>query len=320
MLEPSKGSVGELPLKSIVEILSSLSNLDSLKIFLLSEKGIRNSTWARKELVLTQKRYYACLKNLVVAGLVEKKERMYKHTLLGTVCYKLGLGLHDTLLQGNRLKLANSLLSSQLMSAEEKRNVLYAISKKDRQGTFSIMDVLDDVKTITDYDVFIDEVVKMLDEAKESAYVATNKIDLRVSDSTLRIIDREVKLFFLSVEMRFSENVEVLRILMNPTSTRMIRRLLTSRELNIRVRKNLAYCFVVMDGKKGILELPHPLSQDFYIAFKFKNAYLGKKLIEVFNSLYEESKEDPRIAFIKKSLGLYKDLTGKIRTLYKDEA
>jgi len=323
MLKSNKKSAEktrELSLNAVAQVLSALNSPDALKIFMSSENGISSSTRTIKELGLTQKRYYVWLKRLIAAGLIEKRDGVYQHTLLGQVCQRLGTALQGTLIQGERLKLAEKLLTSNILSPTEQHNILRSISGNGLYGTIDITDILSNVRTIVNYDVFIEEVVKMIDDTKESAYLATNKVDLRVSNSTFRIIDRGVKLYFLSVEMGFSENIELLRMIMNPSSMGLIRRLLTSRELNIKVIKNLAYCFIVTDDENGILELPHPISQEFYVAFRFKNTYLCKKLIEVFNSLYETAKEDPRIAFTKKSLGLYKDLTGKIQEIYKDKA
>jgi predicted transcriptional regulator len=309
LVKKLEGENGRIPLNVIVELLSSLTSLDSLKIFMETENGITSSTRAIKELGLTQKRYYVWLKRQIDAGLVEKKNGRYKQTILGRVCMKLGTSLLDTLLQGERLELANTLLNSDTLSAMEKREVLRTISKNGSQGIFSVTDILYSVKTIVDYDVFINEINKILNSTEKSAYLATNKIDDRINEATLNCIDRGIKFYALSDESNFKENIEMLKIVLNPSSLGMIRKLLTSKDLNLRVIKNLSYSFIVSDNENGIIEMPHPLSQEFYVAFKFKNAYLCKRLIDIFHSLYEEAKEDPRIAFTKKTLGIPKTFT-----------
>ncbi len=309
LIKGLEGEDGGIPLNVIVELLSSLTSPDSLKIFMETEKGILSSTRAIKELGLTQKRYYVWLKRLIDVGLVEKKNGRYQQTLLGRVCMKLGTSLHDTLLQGERLELANTLLNSETLSAIEKKEVLRTISKKGSQGIFSVTDILYSVKTIIDYDVFINEINQILNSTKKSAYLATNKMDSRISEATFNCIDRGIKFYALSVETNFSENIELLKIVLNPSSLGMIRKLLTTKDLNLRVLKHLSYCFVVSDNENGIIEMPHPLSQEFYIAFKFKNAYLCKRLINIFHSLYEEAKENPQIKFTKKTLGISKTFT-----------
>ena len=134
-------SQDDTAINSVVEIFSSLTSSDSLKIFMKTEKGISSSTRAIKELGLTQKRYYIWLKRLIDVGLVEKKNGIYKQTLLGRVCSKLGESLQDTLLQGERLELANTLLNSETLSAIEKKEVLHTISKNGSQGIFSVTDI-----------------------------------------------------------------------------------------------------------------------------------------------------------------------------------
>jgi DNA-binding transcriptional ArsR family regulator len=307
-----EGEKGRIPLQVIVELLSALSSPDSLKIFMKTEKGIINSTRAIRELGLTQKRYYVWLKRLIDAGLVEKKHGRYRHTLLGKVCAKLGRSLQDTLLQGERLELANTLLNSATLSAKEKTDVLHAISKHGSQGLFSITDILHSVKTIVDYNIYINDITQILDSSKKSAYLAINKMDSRISDAIFNGIDRGVTFFILSTEIGFSENLEFLKLILNnPKTTGLVRKFIT-KEMNIKVVKSLDYCFIVSDEKRGLIEFPHPLTQDFYAAFRFENPYLCNRLIDIFHSLYEGAKEDPRIAFIKKTLGLSTSGSGKI--------
>ena len=301
-------------IEHVVELFSSLSSSDAVKIFLLSEKGIRNSTRARKILGITQRRYYSCLKKLRESGLVEKRKGVYHQTFLGRLFQKMWVSLHSAVNQRDRLSLADELLKSSILTFPEKEKVLRSISEPRLSKSTDYMDILYSVKTIVNYDVFIKEVVKLLNDAKKVAYVVTNKIDLRVKDATMSLIDRRVKFYFLSVERNFSENMELFNLLMNPTSIGLIRNLLTSRELNIRVVKNLSYCFVIVDGDNGLLELPNPISNDFYVAFQFTNAYLCQRLLEVFHSLYNKASEDPRIRFARRSLGLYQDLTRRTLT------
>ena len=79
------------------KILSSLANEDSLKIFYAADEGITSSTKTIKGLGLTQKRYYTRLNQLIKAGLIEKNENTYQHTMLGKICHKMGLTFIDAL-------------------------------------------------------------------------------------------------------------------------------------------------------------------------------------------------------------------------------
>jgi hypothetical protein len=292
--------------EEIEKVLASLASGDALKIFVEAGKGIESSTAAIKKLHTTQKKYYVWLKRLVEAELVEKRGNVYIHTMLGKLCYKMGESLLNALNLRDQLELADKVMKSDTLSIGEKDEILRSMSKESLFGTASLADVIHEVKMITEYDHFIEEVIKLLDGAKDGAYVATNKTDLRVKDAVFNVIDRGVKLYFLSSEGGFSENAEVLRMLLSPASIRIVRKLINSRELNIKVMNNLAFSFVIIDSEYGVIELPQLASQGFYVAFEFKNAVLCQKLISVFSSLYEKANEDPRIKFVKRTLRHYK--------------
>jgi sugar-specific transcriptional regulator TrmB len=307
-----EGEPGRIPLHVIVELLSSLTSPDAIKIFMKASTGIRNSTYTIQELGLTQKRYYVWLKRLIDTGLVEKQHGRYRQTLLGQVCAQLGRSLQDALRLGDRLDLADTLLHSATLSVQEKTTMLRAITTQGSQGLFNITDILYSVKTIVNYNMYINEIIQTLDSCQKDAYLAINKMDDRISDAIFNGIDREVTFYILSTESGFSENLEFLKLILNnPKTTGLVRRMIT-KEMNIRVVKKLDYGFIVSDEKRGLIEFPHPLSQDFYAAFRFDNPYMCTRLIDIFQALYEGAKEDPRIAFIKKTLGLSTTVSSKM--------
>ena len=286
-------------LDAITSLLSSLTNPDSLKIFRMCERGIHGSTESIKELGLTQKRYYTWLHRLVDVGLVEKSGKgVYRQTLLGKMCYEWGKQLADALSHGGKLELADKMMKSSSLSMREKEGVLHAISGAN------LFPTLNNVQMIDSYDRCMDEVVGLLDGAEKTAYLATSKRDFRVVDSLINIIDRGATIFALSSEMETSDSIEIVKMLLNPSSIKVIRKWITSKKFNIRVTKNLPYCFVVVDGEEGIIEIS--INPNLYVAFKFKNALLCQKLIDAFMFLYEEGKDDPRFKFAKKTLGLFK--------------
>jgi len=296
-------------IREMEKILSSLANEDALKIFIKAGGGIESSTQVIKELNITQKRYYIWLKRLIDAGLIEKRGKLYVQTMLGKICYKFGKATSNALEQRDQLELADKLMRSDTFSIREKEEVLRAISKKELFGTARLMDVIHEVKMIADYEDFADEVIKMLKNAKKCAYTLANKFDARIMEATFEVIDRGIKFYFLSSEdSGYKESIKVLKMLfLHPQMVKTVRGLLETKELNIRLlEEKLAYSFVVVDGEYGIIELPHPSSPDFYVAFKFKNVLFCQKLIETFNSLYERGREDPRISFARRYLSFRK--------------
>jgi len=301
-----EGLEDQAGIEDIEKVLSSLANEDALRIFVEAEKGIESSTQAITKLNLTQKRYYVSLKRLIEAGLVEKRENAYVQTILGRLCFKMGETLLNAVTQRDQLALADKLMKSNMLSSKEKEEVLGAISQKGLLGTATLADVIHEVKMITDYDYFMSEVIKLLECAEESAYLAANKVDLRVTDSLLKAMNRGVRVLTLTLETGLSESLDILKMILTPGSVKVIRDLLGSRELNARVTEKLSFSFVIVDGELGVIELPHPTKRDFYVAFEFRNAFFCQKLIDAFTSVYEKAREDPKIGMMRKYLSSYK--------------
>lgn len=288
----------------IVKIISSLASEDSIKILLACEKGIEKSTEVIKKIGLTQKRYYMWLGRLIEAGLVEKSQGSYRLTLLGKYCIKLGEVLASIANQRNNLQLLDKMMRSENLLESEKKNILKILSKsKLFTANISVDELIGGIEIITDYDTLIEEVIDLLDSAKERAYLATTKRDLRVVDSVLRVIMRKVDFYLLSGTNLLNVDMQLLRVLLSPELRNLLRDLMSLKNLNIRVSENVHYSFVIVDGEYGIVELPFPeKSNEFFVAFKFRNDAVCQKLIEVFNSLYGKAKEDPRIETLKRYL------------------
>jgi len=282
------------------DMLDALAHEDAIRIFLAAKDGITNSTELIKKLRLTQKRYYTRLKLLLDTGLLEKDEEGYRYTFLGSILYQKGTSFVNMLQQKDKLELADILAKSNVLSLKEKEELLTVFSNVGIPGT---PDILEQVKIISDYDEFADEVLSLLKNVKESTYMLTNKFDSRIMESTFKLIERRIRFFFISSEeIGFSDSLQALKILFfQPKVVTLLRELLSTQDINVRLSpENLLYSFVVGDCEYGIIELPHPSAQDFYCAFKFKSPFLCQKLIETFNSIYEKGKEDPRVDFARK--------------------
>lgn len=289
----------------IVRIISSLASEDSIKILLACEKGIEKSTEMIKKIGLTPKRYYMWLGRLIEAGLVEKNQGSYRLTLLGKYCIRLGGVLANIVNQRDNLELLDKMMKSEDLSESERKNILKILSKSKLFMTANVImdELLGETKIITDYDSLIEEVIDLLDSAKERVYLVTTKRDLRVIDSVLRVLAKKVDFFLVSGTNLLSVDMQLVRVLLSPELRNLVRDIMNLKNLNIRVFENVPYSFVVVDGEYGIVELPLPeKSAGFFAAFKFKNNAVCQRLIEVFNSLYVNAKEDPRIETLKRYL------------------
>jgi len=293
-------AVSRQTISKITGILNALAHEDAIKIFLYAKNRITNSTELIKKLGLTQKRYYTRLNLLLDTGILEKYEEGYRYTFLGNIVHQMSVSFANLLEQKDKLELADLLAKSNVLSLKEKEELLTVFSNVGIPGT---PDILEQVKIISDYDEFADEVLSLIKNVKESTYMLTNKFDSRIMEGTFKLIERKIRFFFISSEeIGFSDSLQALKILFfQPKVVTLLRELLSTQDINVRLSpENLLYSFVVGDCEYGIIELPHPSTQDFYCAFKFKSPFLCQKLIETFNSIYEKGKEDPRVDFARK--------------------
>jgi DNA-binding MarR family transcriptional regulator len=290
-----------------VEILSSLANSDSLRIFLACHEGIESSTRTIEEIGLTQKRYYTWLKRLIDAGLVEKRESAYVQTMLGKFCHRMGRALLNAIEKRDQLELADKLMKADTFSTKDKEEILHTISKSDLIGIASLSDIIHEVKMIGNRDDLISDIVGLIGNAKESAYIAVRGADERVLSAVATAVERGVRFSFLgSGERQFSEDMQTLRMIFTPALIKTMQKLISSKEISLRLIEELPYSFYVVDEEYGVVELPSPVYDDFCVAFEFRNEIFCRELVSAFNLLYEKGSEYPVIEFVEKYSTLYK--------------
>jgi len=290
-----------------VEILSSLANTDSLKIFLACHEGIESSTRTIEEIGLTQKRYYTWLKRLIDAGLVEKRENAYAQTMLGKFCHRLGTALSNAVERRDQLELADKLMKADTFSTKDKEEILHTISKSDLIGIASLSDIVHEVKMVGDHDDLIGDIVEFIGNAKESVYIAVSGADARVLDAVASAVERGVKLSFLaSEEKQLSEDMQTMRMILTPAMVKTMQKLISSKGISVRLAENLPYSFYVVDEEYGVLELQYPEYDGFCVGFDFRNEMFCRELVSAFNSLYEKGNEYPVVEFVEKYSALYK--------------
>jgi len=290
-----------------VEILSSLANSDSLRIFLACHEGIESSTKTIEEIGLTQKRYYTWLKRLIDAGLVEKRENAYAQTMLGKFCYRLGTALSNAVERRDQLELADKLMKADTFSTKDKEEILHTISKSDLIGIASLSDVVHEVKMVENQDDLIGDIAEFINNAKESVYIAVCGADARVLNAAASAVERGVKFSFLgSEEKQLSEDMQTLKMILTPAMVKTMQKLISSKGLSVRLAEKLPYNFYVIDDEYGVLELQYPSYDGFCVAFEFRNELFCKELVSAFNSLYEKGNEYPVVEFVEKYSALYK--------------
>lgn len=279
-------------LADMAQILSTLDNEDALQIFSATKDGIRNSTYAIKDLGLTKKKYYTRLKQLQDSGLIEKIRGIYRHTIFGSACYRLGEVFSKILSNRDHFDMLTRLKNVDAFSSAEKRKVTEALSIDE---TFGLSNLLSPVLMIDDYESLVREAVGLIDRAESEVYLATQYFDMQVVEANLRGIKRGVKFSFLYKIV--DSTYDRLRMMMSmafssPRIFKFFYEWLRSDDLSIRL-VDLPYTFLIVDRKHGLVELKKPYEDAFSLAFIFESRILCSKLIETFNSLWDRgSKAD----------------------------
>jgi len=277
------------------KVISALANQDAIKIFYAAGEGIKSSTEAIKELELTQKRYYTHLRNLLEAGLIQKGEEAYQQTTLGKICHKLGEAFQNALSQRDRLDLVDRLGKAKNISIEETEEIMRAILKQTNISSDSrLTDFTGPVRIADTWEKVVADVVEYMDKAKESVYFATTSFDGRVAESCLRAAQRGVKLNFLTDKETISNKLQMLRMLLSePKTLKFFFEYLSSPDFRIRFL-DIPYSFIVVDQKYSMIEVTHPYTHAFSMAFLFHNEKLCERLIATFEAMWRRGQEMER--------------------------
>jgi len=287
-------------LVELKEILAALANEDAIKIFLTARRGIEKSTKTIQELELTQKRYYSRLKDLMEAGLVEKRDNAYQHTTTGMICYTLGKSFNSALNQRDRLDLADRLRRSKSISQEETKQILQALSPRGLASSLEAGESINPVKMFEEYESLVSELIALIEGAEERIYLAAYDPDVRVMEVLIKAVQRKIDLSLLTGEsQKLSESIQILRTILNPSIAHVVLKLLQSQELTVK-HGDIPFNFCVIDETFALIELSNPLTKGFHVGFTLESQSMCRKLVKTFNSLYQKAEEDPLVAILKK--------------------
>ena len=273
-------------LSMIKNILDALAHEDAIKIFIYAKNGITNSTVAIRDMELTQKRYYTRLKLLLDAGILEKREQGYRYTFLGTILHQMSGSFKAVLEQKDRLELANKLRKSKTLSLEEKKNLMNLITPTALTEV-NLQDMLSPVRMVDNYEEMIKNSIELIEKTERNLYVASRYSDIRVIEAILRASNRGVEMRFLSAKLDLSQRLNVLRALFSPNTFSLFLKM--TKELSSIIKQiELPYSFIISDEKYVAIEVPHPIKEEFYLGFIFQNEVVCKKIINVFEDLWNK--------------------------------
>lgn len=111
-------------LGNLCRLLSILSKLDTLTLFLHAKHGLKAETETPKKVGLSKKQYYTRLKQLVDSELVVKHDGCYFHTTMGRFVYEKHLAsLIEGLNNVKQMRMIDVLKRERALSEQEIANL-----------------------------------------------------------------------------------------------------------------------------------------------------------------------------------------------------
>ena len=284
-------------LEQCIDMFSMFANLDTMRIFLLAEKGISNSNKAIKELGLTPKRFYSRLKELVDHGILTKTEGKYVCTYLGEVMAKLGFSLIEVLTNKDRLELIMNLSKSSSLTVDERLGINNLLIEKSGRGSilgFIVHGVsYDKVEKISSYEDLVKRINEELDTAKENILFASTYFDPVVLDSSMKAVNKGVPMKCLMSKKTMSKKITRLRMLLSPKTVLNLLDIFKSVKNISEVYRevDVPFSFAIIDGERCFFEFPNINETDFSIAFFLVDKNVSKKFSDLFNTLWVENEK-----------------------------
>jgi predicted transcriptional regulator len=278
-------------LEQCIDIFSTFANLDTMRIFLLAEKGISNSNKAIKELDLTPKRYYSRLKALVDSGVLEKVNGVYLYTPVGELLHSLGLSLINLVNNKQKIGLLLNLSKSDALSDEERQKINSMIVGNTDVGKMlgSMIKGVPQEKTIkiSEYKTLVETLAHAIASSKKSILLASRYFDIWVVDECLKAQERGNELRILLSKETMSKKMNMLRMMLSPKLIMKVLEISNEKNINDILREiELPFSFCIIDGSECFFEFPS-VGGEFSIAFKLKDNETSKKFTQLFNSAWE---------------------------------
>jgi hypothetical protein len=289
------------------QIFTVLSDSTSLNLMRTAYAGRLTSTnYVGK---LSKKQFYTKLKRLCSSGLIEKRKDAYRTTTLGSLVYNNHVKtLEETILNFWQLKAIDILKTREDFPAERKESIIDEIIRGSNLRNFINSTHLTGFAIIKDFNRLINEVIRMLEDAKKEIYFASRYYDPHVSKKMFEKVEKGVDLHFLdgnplqiNVESRLNA---ILRTPPDQETFRRINKLIRSQHFELKSLEPTTVLsngngtiiprfnsFLVIDGNQVIYEnINYGNPEDFTVAIaRYDDAYLAEQFIKYWNLLSKDA-------------------------------
>ncbi len=280
------------------KVLSTISKEGSTHLLKACESGLKPGQNRWEKFDLSKRQYYSRLRSLKNLGLIKKTGGEYVQTELGKQVYEIILNMEKLAENSDTIEFARSIRDRKEVPEEEKEKAREFLNKKP---------FLSDVKlkrtkllnVINDYKELRNKLVRMVKNAEEEIYLATNYADHRII-KTLTEIDDSMNYKGIITHNALSQAGEFLRALWNSEDLESFTRI---SEGSTRVCRSLPYSFILKDGKMIGVEIQNPMIPDkFFLGIILEGEEIYKTFKELFEDLYEGIEENSASEIIKENI------------------
>jgi len=280
----------ELRTDVLVNLFKVLSKPDALEIFLLAGEGIENSTYAIEELGFSSKRYYARLRELVDMGFLRKTGGVYRQTPFGSLIYsRLFPAMGRAYDARDRLELISEFKGTDM--EDDLRHLI--------EGELNLPDSAASTKMrlIDNYEAMVVDVIDICGEAKKSILMASNYLDVRVMETALRAIERDVTSSFIVGKRSLPSKMQALRMILSLSFTKTIINFYSNKvDVKDIVRiAEIPYSFCIVDGHRIIIDIPNAINDCFIVALSINDRVICDMFTDYYNAIWEAGESQSAI-------------------------
>lgn len=273
------------------EILSILSKIDALQIFILAKNGLKSELDTPQKVGLTKKQYYTRLKQLHDLGLIAKKGDSYVHTSFGELVYnKHIMGFLHTMSNIKEFEMIDVLKKSSKFNNAEISEFLSRLHPKNSDFITAKKSTV-----ANGFDAMVSKVLEAIEFAQHEILIASRFSNDLIINSTLKKSTVGVKVRILAdvntvrgffknsgkeIDKQDKNQAERMEVVANPFYPSNIERRYV----------HVPFSLIIVDGKDVGMEIVDNYNHDkFMMSVHTEDESLASEMKIGFDKLWSEA-------------------------------
>ena len=279
-------------IQNMSEVLSLLSKVDALQIFVLSKDGLKSELDTPQKIGLTKKQYYTRLKQLYDLNLITKKSDAYIHTSLGDLIYNRHIkGLLQTMSNIKEIEMLDVLKRSSKFNDAEISKFLTKLDPKHSE----LSNAGSRATVEHSFDAMVSKVLETIEFAQHEILIASRFSNDLIINSVLKKSSMGVKVRILAdtntvrgffktdgktVGKKDKNESERIQVVANPFYPSNIERQYA----------HTPFSLLIVDGKSIGMEIVDNYNPDkFLMSIHTEDENLAEQIRAMFNNWWKES-------------------------------